>query len=94
MRKRYIFFGSLISVFLLFVSKIIHDLIKFRSDENVLWAIKSRDIFFENWPIYLGSLLMLISIIGILMILFNPCDKESDIKNSKFENLYSVKNRR
>lgn len=72
----------------------IYDFFKSRSDENILLEIKSKNIFFENWLICLGSLLILISIIGITMILYNPYIEEKSKKNLKFEDLYSSTNRK
>lgn len=94
MKKRYVFLGSLISAFLLFALKIVYDFFRSRSDENILLEIKTKDAFFENWLIYLGSLLILISIIGITMILYNPYVEEKNNKNLKFEDLYSSTDRK
>lgn len=89
MKKRYVFFGLLESSLFFLALKIIYDFFKFKSDETILFEIKSRDVFFENWLIYSGSLLILASIIGMIFILYNPCIENKKNKNLKFEDLCS-----
>ena len=89
MKKRYVFFGLLESSLFFLALKIIYDFFKFKSDETILFEIKSKDVFFENWLIYSGSLLILASIIGMIIILYNPCIENKKNKNLKFEDLCS-----
>lgn len=62
-------------------------------DENVFSVVKSQSNAMENWLVYVGASLILISVVGITMTLISPRFKKnkrkSAAKNENFENLYS-----
>jgi len=64
-------------------------------DENVFATVKSQNSIIENWLIYIGVFLILISIVGIVLTIksINFKNKKGKAsfpeKNKDFENLYS-----
>ena len=96
MKKRIIITSLILCLLFFAYKKIVKFFMNDEIDENVFSAVKSQDSVFENWLIYVGVLLILISIIGIIItvkpIKFNvKKNKKQKIncKNQEFENLYS-----
>ena len=95
MKKRIII--TVLVLFLLFFAyKKISNFFKNEEiDENVFSVVKSQNTLTENWLIYVGALLILVSITGIILTLRsikfkNKSKKTSFLEKSKdFEDLYS-----
>lgn len=92
MKKRYIFLvlSSLLTLFVV-VKKLI-GIFEFRTDENVFSMIKTKNDFMENFLIYIGILLILISIVGITVILYNPYVNDKNKKSYYPKNDHLVEN--
>lgn len=87
MKKRIIITSLILCLLFFAYKKISNFLTNDEIDENVFLLVKSQNNIFENWLIYTGILLILISITGIIITL-KPI-KKVNCKNQKFENLYS-----
>ena len=64
-----------------------------KTDENVFSMIKTKNEFMENFLIYIGVLLILVSIIGITVILYNPYVNEKNKRSYLIKDEHLVENR-
>lgn len=97
MKKRILVIILILSSLFFVYKKILKFFTNDEIDENVFSIVKSKNIILENWLIYTGILLILISIIGIIITL-KPIKFKFKFKNQKinlqeqnqdFEDLYS-----
>jgi len=85
-KKRYIFLvlSSILTCFVM-LKKLIK-IFEFKTDEDVFLMIKTKNEFMENFLIYIGIFLILISIVGITVILYNPYTNEKNRKSDLIKN--------
>ena len=95
MKKRIIITAVILCLLFLAYKKISDFFSNDEIDENVFATVKSQNSIIENWLIYVGIFLILISIVGIVLTLksINFKNKKGKAnfpeKNKDFENLYS-----
>ena len=99
MKKRILVIILILSLLFFAYKKILKFFTNDEIDENVFSIVKSKNIILENWLIYTGILLILISIVGIIITLkpinfkfkFKNQNQKINLKdeNPDFENLYS-----
>lgn len=86
LKKRTIIFSlSSILVLAFFAYKKIAKYFDSSDGEEVFGVVKSKHLFLDNWLIYTGIVLILLSILGMICLFYNPKNKKKKLKKTKKE---------
>ena len=84
LKKRIIIFGlSFIFVLAFFAYKKIAKYFDSSDGEEVFGIIKSKHSFLDNWLMYVGITLILVSILGIICLFYSPKNKKKKLKKEQ-----------
>lgn len=84
LKKRIIIFSlSFILVLAFFAYKKIAKYFDSSDGEEVFEIIKSKHSFLDNWLMYMGIALILVSILGIICLFYNPKNKKKKLKKEQ-----------
>ena len=89
--KIIVILGLVVSLSYIIYRKIINYITLDEDSENVFEPLKTHERIPDNFIMYVGIALIIISILGIIITLhtFSQKKKKSPKKNKKFEDIYS-----